>query len=89
MKLPLAAGVFLALVATLLALSNAAAEPVLRTFKRIQLSDQFWCEGANFSDFNRDGANDIVAGPWWWQGPGLQIETRDLSCDEDVQAAAG
>ena len=33
------------------------------------MSDQFWCEGASFADFNRDGANDIVAGPWWWQGP--------------------
>jgi hypothetical protein len=29
------------------------------TFKRIQLSDQFWSEGANFGDLNNDGANDI------------------------------
>ena len=27
----------------------------LHTFKRIQLSDQFWCEGANFGDLNNDG----------------------------------
>ena len=38
-------------------------------FKRIQLSDQFWSEGANFGDLNNDGANDIISGPWWWEGP--------------------
>lgn len=41
----------------------------VRDFKRLVLSDQFWCEGASFGDFNRDGINDIVAGPWWWEGP--------------------
>ncbi len=40
-----------------------------RTFTRIQLSDQFWSEGANFADLNNDGANDIISGPWWWEGP--------------------
>lgn len=48
-----------------------AADPVLHTFKRIQLSDQFWCEGASFGDFNRDGVNDVVSGPWWYEGPGF------------------
>src|SRR5256885_8761809 len=32
-------------------------------FKKIQLHDQFWSEGANFGDLNNDGVNDIVAGP--------------------------
>src|SRR5829696_6567904 len=41
----------------------------LHTFKRIQLSDQFWSEGANFGDLNNDGDKDIVSGPWWWEGP--------------------
>ncbi|MFO1458370.1 MAG: VCBS repeat-containing protein [Verrucomicrobiota bacterium] len=49
----------------------SAADPVLHTFKRQQLSDQFWCEGASFADFNRDGVNDIVSGPWWYEGPGF------------------
>jgi FG-GAP-like repeat/FG-GAP repeat len=41
----------------------------VRTFKRIQLNDQFWSEGATFGDLNNDGVNDIVSGPWWWEGP--------------------
>jgi hypothetical protein len=47
---------------------NAAAQEI-HTFKRIQLSDQFWSEGANFGDLNRDGVNDVISGPWWWEGP--------------------
>src|SRR5688500_5945768 len=38
-------------------------------FERKELSNEFWSEGANFGDFNRDGANDIVSGPFWWAGP--------------------
>lgn len=46
----------------------ATAEEI-RTFKRIQLNDQFWCEGANFGDLNKDGVNDLISGPWWYEGP--------------------
>lgn len=41
----------------------------LHTFKKVQLSDQFWSEGANFGDFNKDGLMDVVSGPYWWEGP--------------------
>ena len=60
-----------ATVLVLAALSSprAAATQPLHIFTRIQLSDQFWSEGANFGDLNNDGANDIVSGPWWWDGP--------------------
>lgn len=54
--------------ALLLGSALATAED-LHTFKRIQLSDQFWSEGANFGDLNNDGQNDLVSGPWWWEGP--------------------
>lgn len=63
--------VYASLVLTL-GLATAPAGPAaeeLRTFKRIQLSDQFWGEGANVADLNRDGANDIISGPYWWEGP--------------------
>ena len=47
----------------------SAEDYVIHSFKKIQLSDQFWCEGANFGDFNHDGKGDVVAGPYWWEGP--------------------
>jgi hypothetical protein len=60
--------------ATLLVLAamsapGAAVAQDLHTFTRIQLSDQFWSEGANFGDLNNDGVHDIISGPWWWEGP--------------------
>ncbi len=47
----------------------SGAEHTLHSFKKIQLSDQFWSEGANLGDFNKDGNMDIVSGPYWWEGP--------------------
>jgi hypothetical protein len=41
----------------------------LHLFKTTQLNDQFWCEGANFGDLNNDKMNDVISGPWWWEGP--------------------
>jgi hypothetical protein len=40
-------------------------------FEKIQLSDQFWSEGANAGDLNNDGVKDIISGPYWWEGPGF------------------
>src|SRR5687767_15131630 len=52
------------------AASVVAAQPLLvHTFTKQQISKEFWSEGANFGDFNRDGVNDIAAGPYWYQGP--------------------
>ncbi len=68
MKIPTLVVSSLALVAGFGVVSAVQAEE-LHTFKRIQLSDQFWGEGANFGDLNKDGVNDLVSGPWWWEGP--------------------
>src|SRR5947209_8189031 len=38
-------------------------------WKKIKLTDQFMCEGANFGDFNHDGKMDVVSGPYWYEGP--------------------
>jgi hypothetical protein len=46
-----------------------AEEYLVHRFKRIQLTDKFWCEGAHYADFNRDGKVDIVSGPYWYEGP--------------------
>src|SRR6266481_2268871 len=45
------------------------AKEILHTFKKIQLTDKFWAEGANFGDFNHDGKVDVVSGPFWYEGP--------------------
>jgi len=42
---------------------------VIHTWTKLQLSKEFWSEGANYADFNHDGKMDVVAGPYWWEGP--------------------
>ena len=49
--------------------ADAAEKFALHTFDRIQLTDVYYSEGANYGDFNRDGVMDIVYGPFWFQGP--------------------
>ncbi len=51
------------------AVASAAEKHQLHTFDKLQLSDKFFSEGANFGDFNHDGLMDIVAGPYWYAGP--------------------
>lgn len=61
-----------AVIATLsliLCSAGASGEFTLHTFEKSQLTDQFWAEGANFGDFNKDGKMDVVGGPYWWEGP--------------------
>ncbi len=59
----------LALLA-LLAPQEPAAPPTRPlSFERQVLSDRFLCEGAGFGDLDGDGDADVVAGPWWYEGP--------------------
>jgi len=46
-----------------------AAERRTPSFTKHELSNKFWCEGAYYGDFNRDGKMDAVLGPWWFEGP--------------------
>ncbi len=39
--------------------------------KRV-LVDRYFCDGVNHGDFNRDGKRDIVAGPFWHEGPSFE-----------------
>ena len=41
----------------------------LHEFKRVQLTDTYFSEGANFGDINNDGVMDVVCGPYWFAGP--------------------
>lgn len=51
------------------AISSVGEDYLLHAFKRSQLTDKFWGEGATFGDLNRDGKPDIVSGPYWYAGP--------------------
>jgi putative membrane-bound dehydrogenase-like protein len=42
------------------------------TWKRQQLHGDFYSEGAAIGDINGDGKPDIVAGPFWWEGPAFE-----------------
>src|SRR5687768_14133595 len=59
----------LAAAAGPIALANE--RPTVR-FEKTVLTDQYLCDGINTGDFNRDGRPDIVAGPYWYEGPGFK-----------------
>jgi hypothetical protein len=52
--------------------SSLAGDYLVHKFEKKKLTDEFWSEGAHFGDFNKDGENDIVSGPYWWEGPTFQ-----------------
>jgi hypothetical protein len=54
-----------------------AVEPQKRSarpiaFKKVVLTDRYYCDGINYGDFNRDNQLDIVAGPYWYAGPDFE-----------------
>ncbi len=59
----------LAAVRALVALGKT---PPVPAFRKLRLSDQFYAEGAYYGDFNKDGKMDVVAGPFWFEGPDFQ-----------------
>ena len=52
---------------------NAAEVP---KFKRIQLTDKFYAEGASAGNFNNDKHSDVVSGPYWYAGPDFKKGMR-------------
>jgi hypothetical protein len=65
-SLPLA---IVALTSAGVASAWAAETRDLVTFRKQVLTQEFWAEGAGVGDFNKDGHQDIVSGPFWYQGP--------------------
>ena len=61
------------LAGTLGACATETPAHTLHTFRKIQLTDEFWCEGAYYGDFNHDGIMDICGGPYWWEGPDFKV----------------
>jgi FG-GAP-like repeat len=42
-------------------------------FRKLVLTDKYFCDGINTGDFNRDGKPDVVAGPFWYEGPAFKV----------------
>src|SRR5262249_45933365 len=61
--------ILLILAVGLLGSNLVSAKDTLHKFKKIQLTDQFWAEGATVGDFNQDGKMDVASGPYWYEGP--------------------
>src|SRR5208283_980880 len=59
--------------ALVFASAECQAGELLHSFKKVQLTDQFWAEGAEIADFNRDGKMDVVSGPYWYEGPEFKV----------------
>ena len=59
-----------ALLSCVLTLAGAS-NPV--SWEKRILTDKYYCDGINYGDFNQDGKMDVVAGPFWYQGPEFKI----------------
>lgn len=46
-----------------------------QSFARLHLNTQFYSEGIAAADLNKDGVQDIVAGPYWYAGPTFAQKT--------------
>lgn len=57
----------------LAALTHGAAtsDATAPQWKKQVLTDKYFCDGITAGDINRDGQPDIVAGPFWYEGPGF------------------
>ena len=64
--LPPAAAAPMACLALLL-LSQPCATAA--SFEKIVLTDKYYCDAITAGDINRDGNADVVAGPFWYEGP--------------------
>lgn len=42
-------------------------------FRKQVLTGEYYCDGVAVGDFNRDGHADVVAGPFWYEGPDLTV----------------
>ena len=55
-------------------LTANAEDYTLRTFRRQQLTNVYFSEGANAGDLNNDDVLDVVYGPYWFAGPDYETK---------------
>ncbi len=53
---------------------NASSASSAHSWKKIQISTEFWSEGAHVADFNKDGKMDVASGPYWYAGPDFKAK---------------
>ena len=53
----------------------------IHSFEKQQLNNEFWSEGACFADVNHDGQMDVVAGPYWYEGPAFTARHEFMPAD--------
>ncbi len=66
---------------TLLTAGGVAAAP-LPSFQKQVLTDKYFCDGISAGDLNRDGKMDIVAGPFWYEGPDFKSKHEFYPANE-------
>lgn len=54
--------------------SPPSSKPKIPKWKKTKLSGHFFAEGASAGDFNNDGHGDVVAGPYWYEGPSFVVK---------------
>lgn len=64
----------LALSFTMVVASTLGQNYEIHSFKKLHLTQTFYGEGANIGDFNKDGHNDVVSGPYWYEGPDFETK---------------
>ncbi|MBI5772085.1 MAG: VCBS repeat-containing protein [Verrucomicrobia bacterium] len=43
------------------------------SFEKHTLTSEYWCDGLNAADVDRDGHVDVIAGPFWYAGPDFKV----------------
>ncbi len=71
----------LLLTSCVLALPAIGHDTTRIDWKTLQLSDEFYSEGATVGDFNQDGTLDVASGPFWYQGPDFKQSHRFYAQD--------
>src|SRR5439155_9103945 len=62
------------LVLLILLTACAVVAAPLPSFQKQVLTDKYFCDGITAGDLNRDGKMDIVAGPFWYEGPDFKTK---------------